>query len=874
MPRCLITLILFLGPWAFGAQPPARVEVGPHGQRTVVTTGQEIEPAGETIVFGGRPVDLALTPDRGQLLAKDSRGLVVMDIEPWRLAQELPFDKDYGGSMHGIAVSRDGRKAWLTTAQDRLYEAQRGGDGRWSWRRWIALPGPEGEKKASHACGIALSADERFAYVCLSRNNALGVVDLEAGKLLRTIDVGVAPYDVLLVDEGRRALVSNWGGRRATSDDRTAPSSGTPVVVDERGVAVSGTVMWLELEGGKPLAEIETGLHASQLIPSADGRAALVANANADTVAALQIEPPQLLHRFELRPQADLPFGSAPNALALAPDGKRLYVALARNNAVAVVDLAPDYRPTLAGLIPTGWYPGAVVLDGKSLFVANVRGIGSRRPERPGKFNSHDQTGSLSRIELPAADELHDYTRRVARLGRQAEIVDAMRTGSDAPPVAVPRRPGEPSLVEHVIYVIKENRTYDQVFGDLPQGNGMKELCIFGREITPNHHALAEQFVLLDNFYCNGVLSADGHSWATEGNVTDHLEKSFGGFTRSYTFGDDPLTYSASGFIWDGVLARGRTVRNYGEMDDTQLVPPDATFLDVFRDWQAKAGKITSRRNVGIARLREHTCPDFPGWNMRIPDQVRVDAFLRELAEFEKSGTLPNFVIVHLPQDHASGTSPGMPTPAAHMADNDLALGRLVEAVTRSRFWPKTALFVVEDDPQDGFDHVDGHRTVALVVSPYAKRGAVVSEFYNQTAMLHTMELILGLPPMNQMDALATPMWACFQEQPDVRPYAALPAAVPLDQMNPEMAQLEGRQRELAEMSLAQPLEELDAADEDTFNRILWHAMRGVDAPYPEQYAGAHGRGLASLGLVLSGDEEEEEGEKEEERLRRSRSTD
>lgn len=873
--HAVVVLMLLVTMTASQEPTPRRIEVGPQGAgRHVITTGQLIAPAGETLPFGGRPVDIANTPDGQTLLAKDNRGLVVVHVPTWTLTQELAFDKDFGGSMHGIVVSRDGKRAWLTTAQNRLYEAERGDDDRWAWKRWIVLHGPKivlpgykNETDDSHSCGITLAGDEKTAFVCLSRNNSLAEVDLTEGTLKRTIPVGVAPYDVLLVDEGRKAIVSNWGGRRARSDDRTEPSSGTPVVVDARGVASSGTVMWVDLASGSAIAEIETGLHPSDLVLSPDGKQVFVANSNSDTVAVLDVAQPQLVERFELRPQAGMPFGSTPNALAVSDDGKRLYVALARNNAVAVVDLPGDYSqgdPQLAGVIPTGWYPGGLVLNGPTLFVANVKGIGSRREkDGPGKFNSHGHMGSLSRVEIPSPEQLAVHTKQVSELGRGAEIVDAMQAGAGASvkPVPLPLRPGEPSLIEHVVYVIKENRTYDQVFGDLPQGKGKTELCIFGRKITPNHHALAEQFVLLDNFYCNGVLSADGHSWATEGNVTDHLEKSFGGFTRSYTFGDDPLTYSSTGFLWDGVLARGQNVRNYGEMDNAELDPPKATFLEVFRDWQAGTGKIKSRRSIGIATLRERSCPDYPGWNLNIPDQLRVDVFLRELKEFEKQGQFPSLTLVHLPQDHTSGTSPDNPTPAACVADNDLALGRLVEGLSHSRFWPKTCIFVVEDDPQDGFDHVDGHRTVALVISPYSCGRGVVSDFYNQTAMLHTMELILGLPPMNQMDALATPMRACFAAKPDPQPYEALAANVALDEMNPPMASLKGRQLELAELSDAQPLEQLDAADEDTFNRILWHAMRGVDARYPAEYAGAHGRGLAERGLsvVEIAENEEEE---------------
>ena len=328
------------------------------------------------------------------------------------------------------------------------------------------------------------------------------------------------------------------------------------------------------------------------------------------------------------------------------------------------------------------------------------------------------------------------------------------------------RRIGEPSVFEHVVYVIKENRTYDQVFGDIKKGNGEPKLCLYPKEVTPNHHALAEEFVLLDNFYCNGVLSADGHSWVTEGNVTDHLEKAFGGFTRSYTFGDDPLTYSSTGFIWDAVLLRGLSFRNYGEMVTSDAKGKAPAFAEIWKDYKSGDNKIGFKHKIDIETLAKYTSPDYPGWNMSISDNRRMDVFLKEFRAFEKNSNFPNFTIVYLPQDHTSGASPGMPTPNAHLSDNDLALGRLVEAISQSAFWPKTCIFVVEDDPQDGFDHVDGHRSPALVISPYTKRGQVISHFYNQTSVIRTMGLILGIPPLTQLDGSAPPMTDCFDAKP------------------------------------------------------------------------------------------------------------
>ena len=453
--------------------------------------------------------------------------------------------------------------------------------------------------------------------------------------------------------------------------------------------------------------------------------------------------------------------------------------------------------------------------------------------------------GSVTKVAIPDDAQLVALTKRALTDARVPQTLLALeKAQSGLTPVPVPQHPGEPSTIEHVVYVIKENRTYDQVFGDLSQGNGDPKLCIYGRQITPNHHALAEEFVLLDNYYCNGVVSADGHQWATQGTVSDYQEKAFGGYPRSYFFGTDALTYAGCNFIWDSALLHGRSFRNYGELDWFPSVVPGGKWFDVYRDFQSKAGKITFKSSVQLETLRKYTCPDFPGWNLSIPDVVRIEAFLREFKEYEKNGDWPNFVIVYLPQDHTAGTSPDYPTPRALVADNDLAVGRLVEAVSHSRFWPKTAIFVNEDDPQNGWDHVDGHRSLCLVISPYVKRHAVVSQFYNQLSVLHTIEHILGLPSTVQLAAQAPTMEACFTGTPALTPYTARPNIIPLDERNKQVNTLQGVERQLALASEAMDLSQPDRINEDSFNRILWHASMGIDTPYPAQFAGAHGRGL------------------------------
>lgn len=818
---------------------------------SVVPTSQLIHPAGDTIEFPGRPVDMALSPDASRLFVKDNRGLVIVDTAAWSITQTLKMPKkDDGGSMVGIAVSSDGSHVYLTTALGQLVEATIDANGQAKWGKQISLPGFD--KGSSFPCGVALSPDNATAYVCLSRNNTLAIVDLASSKIIRSIPVGVAPYDVKLADDGTKAYVSNWGGRTPGKDEPTALSAGTLALIDARGVATSGTLSTIDLVRGSVLSEVEIGRSASAVLPLPNNRVCVTAS-NDDLLAIVSSND---LTRVSTRPDADLPFGSMPNGIARVPDdapalARSLLITNAGNNAIAVFDGA---TPALRGLIPTAWYPGPVLATRTHIFVACINGVGSRTPKQgQSGWNSHWHRGTISRIPLPDSTTLAQYT---AQAHAEAHLPQALlaldRRTDDAKAVPIPAKAGQKSLFEHVLYIIKENRTFDQVFGDMPKGNTDPSLCVFGREVTPNQHALAERFGLLDNFYCNGVLSADGHSWATEGISTPYLQRSFGGFKRSYTFGDDPLTYSSGGFVWDMVLANGYSYRNYGEFNESSI-EPKGTFFDVFEDLKAGTRKYTFKASIGVDNVRKYSCPDSPGWNLAIPDQHRADVFLREFAAYEKSGNLPNFMTLYLPNDHTNGAGKDSPTPRAMVADNDLALGRIVDAITHSKYWATTCIFVVEDDPQNGFDHVDGHRSTCLVISPYSKRSQVVSDFYNQASVVHSIGRIFGAVAPNQIAAMAPVMSGCFNPTPDLEPFTHLANNIPLDERNPVKSSRLGEES----LTLAQATEELDftkpdRADEDTLNRIVWHSVRGPDAQYPAQWAGAHGRGLARLGLTLA----------------------
>ena len=833
-----------------------RALVGPQDDGTyIVATTQRIDPAGENVTFPGRPVDLALNPDESILAVKNMKDIVFMDPMTHEIIQALKIPKG-GNTFTGIVWSDQGQRVWTTDTKGQLRAAEKQKDGSFEWTVEILLPGPdEKDMDGAYPGGLAIDEEKGYMYVTLNRNNTLGIVNLNTNTIETQIPVGIAPYTVVI--SGNKAYVTNWGGRIPKDGDITGPTSNSRAVVDpETGIASSGTVSVIDLTTRQVIAEIETGLHPSGMALSPDQSRLFVANANSDFISEIDTKTDQVVRELSTKPMDKLPLGSAPNAIAISPDGKTVYVANGGNNALAVIDLSTG---KVTGLVPTGWYPGAVALNksGDQLFVANIKGVGGdpggskEVRERIWKYaakqqslavekgyNSHEHLGSVTFIKVPDSQTLEQYTIRAAANMRLPKINQTLNLQHvEEKIVPVPTRPGERSVFKHVLYIIKENRTYDQILGDLPQGNGEPELCFYGRNVTPNHHGLAEQFVLLDNTYCNGVLSADGHQWTDEGNVSDYLERSFGGFERSYPYdGDDALAYSASGFIWDYVLQADLTFRNYGEFVGAKIEPSSTNWTDHYTDFIQNTQKIKIQAIPQLHTLEPYTCPTYIGFPGKVQDVYRAGEFIKELNAYEKSGELPNFMIMLLPNDHTSGTREGAPTPRAAVADNDLALGRIVEAVSNSIFWKETAIFVVEDDPQAGLDHVDGRRTIAFCISPYTKRGQVISTHYNQNSILRTIELILGLPPMNQFDMAANPMTDCFTDKPDFTPYVALVNQIPLDEMNPLLSSLNksGKQYYYAKKSMEMPLDDIDKADEGLFNSILWHDAKGYDVPYPE----------------------------------------
>jgi len=857
--------------------PPDTETVGVKGEnRTVIPVNQVLTPAGVQVPLPGlRPQALAISPD-GKLLAVSGKTheLLILDPASGEVRQrvtlpaeaqdapppEAPSEKilepDEKGQLSytGLVFAPDSRRVYLSNVNGSIKVFTVGADGMVSPSHTIPLPPAKAPRREEEIpAGLALSADGRRLFVCGNLSNRLLEVDTATGAVLRTFDVGVAPFAVVLVRG--KAYVSNWGGRRPKPCDLTGPAGrGMEIRVDPvRYIANEGSVTVLDLAAGTISAEILVQLHSSALALSPDGRYVACANAASDNISVIDTATEAVVETIWAKQSpADL-FDASPNALTFSPDGKILYVANGTQNAVGVVEFAPHKRRSrLIGLIPVGWFPGALAYDAarKTILVANIKGHAvetepSKSTGAPG-FNSHQYHGSVLLVRVPGEKDLKKFSAVVYDNFRRERIAQTLqKPRPHQPPRPVPERIGEPSVFKHVVYIIKENRSYDQVLGDVATGNGDPALCIFGEKVTPNQHKLVREFALLDNTYCCGILSADGHQWSTTAFGTDYLEKSFADWPRSYPDGMgqdeiDALAYAPSGFIWDNALKHGIALWNFGEFtmhncgwtDKTREGDPQ--WADYWDEYLHGRGEVRIGSTPAIQTLAPFSPTDTLGWNMDVPDAWRARYIVNQVAAWDREGRMPQLILICLPDDHTSGTKEGYPTPEASVADNDLAFGRIVEAFSHSSFWKETVVFGIEDDPQNGWDHVSGYRTTAYCASPYTKRGAVVATQYNTTSLLRTIEQILGLPPMNQFDATAMPMFDCFTETPDFTPFDAVPNLVPLDTMNPPKDEIaDGLLRRQAVESAGLNFRRIDACPEDTLNRILWHAVKGSAAPYP-----------------------------------------
>ncbi|HEV7754795.1 MAG TPA: beta-propeller fold lactonase family protein [Mycobacteriales bacterium] len=784
---------------------------GPRPDGTAVTpVGQRVTPAGHQSRLGDLPLHAVLSPDRRTLLVtNDGQGiqsLQVVDVRTGEVRQTLPYPAPRA-LFAGLAFSPDGRRVFASAGGDNVIRTYRVSGGTLTEGTPIALPttNPAGVAVNLYPAGLAVTPDGERLVVADPEADAVTVVDLAGGAPV-TVPVGHKPYWVTLTRDGRTAYVSNQGAETLSVVD-----------VGAAAPAVRGTV--------------PVGTHPNKSVLARDGRTLYVANGDSDEVSVVDTRSARVTRTIPLAPYPGAQVGSNPDSVALAPDGARLYVANAGNNDIAVVDLR---RGRVLGLIPTGWYPTTVVVAGDRLFVTNAKGLGAGPNDGPGYPNPESTTptspdryvgsmmvGTLSALGVPAGRTLDRYTRQVNDnngFGPRARAGD----GS-----VVPRRPGERSPIEHVIYVVKENRTFDQVLGSLGRGNGDPALNLFGDESAANQRALARRFVTLDNFYADAEVSAQGWNWSTAANSNPYAEQTwvanYSGRNHPYPSetGDPAIAPNrdpANAHLWNRLARAGIGFRNYGF-----YVNPDAAGREIGTDADLDARTDHAFTGFDLA------CPDSPGTfaprraGCGLP---RYAEWEREFRAYEAAGTLPTVELVRLPNDHTAGTRPGAPTPKVYVADNDWALGRLVDTVSHSRYWRSTAIFVTEDDAQNGPDHVDAHRTTSYVIGPYSRHGRVDSTFYSTASMLRTMELIVGLRPMTQFDAFSNPMISSFQGRPDLRPYDAVKPSQPFDAVNTAGSPL-------ASQSARQRLGTEDQIDEQSFNIAIWKSVRGPDSRMP-----------------------------------------
>ncbi|MEL6133439.1 MAG: beta-propeller fold lactonase family protein, partial [Bacteroidota bacterium] len=632
--------------------------------------------------------------------------------------------------------------------------------------------------------GLAATQEQLMAVT--KEDSALYIFNRQTHQLDKRIPLGNEAYTCLLSPDQKTLYISIWG------DDRIA---------------------CLDVATQQMTAQIPTGSHPNDMVLTDDGTRLFVANANDNSVTVIDVTTQKVLETLSTSLYPDAPAGSTTNGVALSDDEEYLYVANADNNCLAVFEVEEKGQSKSLGFIPTGWYPTCVRTIGERIYVANGKGSQSfPNPKGPNPYERRtDSTeyigslleGSLSIIEIPSEDTLRLYTSLTFENSPYNKEIEQNAKVPEGNPI--PSKVGDPSPIKYVFYVIKENRTYDQILGDMPKGNGDPSLCIFPDSVTPNQHKLAREFVLLDHFFVDAEVSADGHNWTNAAYANDYVEKtwptSYGRRGGIYDYeGRREIAWPDEGFIWDYCQRAGVPYRSYGE------------FV-----W---AGK------VNYESLKGHVDLDFPSYNLRVKDMDRYAKWEADFDSLLVLDAVPQFSVIRLGNDHTAGGRAGYPTPAAMVADNDLAVGKLVEHISHSKIWKESAIFILEDDAQNGPDHVDAHRSIAFIASPYTRRQHHETTMYSTCSMLRTMELILGLPPMSQYDAAATPMWACFTSNPDFTPYDVLPNQIPLDEMN-------RAPQALSDETLKWDLTREDAAPDIPFNRNIWRTVRGIDSEMP-----------------------------------------
>jgi DNA-binding beta-propeller fold protein YncE len=785
-----ITAVLFLLPLLSCAQKEQY-------KKTLLPNGWTLSPAGRSLPLGDLPLNIAVSKSQ-RLMAVTNNGQSVQSIQLIDPAAEKILDN--------IVVN----KAWygLTFSANEKYLYASGGNDNWILK--YAITGKKlmlndsiklGDKwpvKISPA-GIAIDDAAQMMYVVTKENNLLYMVDIAAKKPVFELRLQDAAYGCLLSNDKKELYISVWGAKK---------------------------VLVFDIAQKKIAAEIGVGENPNELLLSKNGQVLFAANAGDNSVAVIDIKNRKVLEMLNAALYPDAPTGSASNGLALSSNEKTLYVANADNNCLAVFDVNRPGFSLSKGFIPTGWYPTNVKVVDKKIFVSNGKGFSSfsnvkgpnpavkkqkvtyqqgevEKNENKTEYIGGLMKGTMSIIDEPSAKQLAAFSKMVydnTPYTKERETVSAGEVGNP-----IPMKVGASSPIKYVFYIVKENRTYDQVLGDIPEGNGDTSLVLFGEKYTPNQHKITKEFVLLDNFYVDGEVSADGHNWSLAANANDYLEKTwptdYGGRGGSYDAeGNREIANPDRGFIWDFCKRAGVSYRTYGE------------FADDYKP------------NIPV--LKDHFCPYYTSWDQSVRDTTRANQWKRDFDSLVAANSLPRLNTLRIINDHTEGLSIGRPTPFAHVADNDWGVGKFLDYLSHSSVWKESVVFIVEDDAQNGPDHVDAHRSTAYVAGPYVKRNYVDHSMYSTSSMLRTIELILGLPPMSQYDAAATPMYKCFTAVADLRPFQSVAANISLDEKNTQ-------QSASAKLSATFDFSKEDRVPDLLFSQVIWKAVKGEASEMP-----------------------------------------
>ncbi|MGE7433018.1 bifunctional YncE family protein/alkaline phosphatase family protein [Kitasatospora sp. NPDC001175] len=838
-------------------------QVTANGQ--VISSDQYIAPYGSRLVINdGKVMASTASPDGGHLAASVADGdasLVVVDLKTGRVQQRVGKAKvddlhltDGSVGQAAPVYSPDGSQLWLGQL-DGYTRFSVNADGSLSNPVKVSIPA-DGDKHAL-ASGAVFSSDGSTVYAAVNGQNRVVAINAATGAIGQSWTVGNAPRGMVQV--GHKLYVSNEGGRAATPDDDTLNSYGTQVPADPAtGATTTGTVSVIDLaDPAATSGSIAVGLHPTAVY--AKNGALFVTDTATDDVSVIDTKQDKVVQRISTKPWPEASVGYEPDAVTLTDDG-HLLVTLGRANAVAVYRYTSPQEPvSYVGLLPTDYFPTEITTVGSKVVVSNTRGVDARRPNSTGAHNTHDTTSSLTRFTLPGDREIRSQTAKVFRQNGWTSGSVQTAGRHKAKPVPVPARIGDPSTIKHVFLIVKENRTYDQLFGDMAKGNGDPKLTQFGTNVTPNQHALAEQFGLYDNTYDIGTNSAEGHNWLMQADNPEYTESSAGEYERSYDTEDDGLGHQRSGFLWTGAQAAGQDVRDYGEFHQFLTKPDGASWQNLYCD--AKNMDATGQDSAyplksssPIPSLNSVSVPGFPKFDLEVPDQYRYQIWKRD---FEQNGPA-NLNTLWLSSDHTGGPA----SPAAQVADNDLAVGKIVDEISHSEYWKDSAIFVVEDDSQAGLDHVDGHRAPIQIISPWAQHGTVDSRYYSQITMIRTIEQILGIHPMNQKDSAASPMATAFTDKPDFTSFTAVPnrtaltdglstppscgvdvpgaqdghaAAAPATTAPPAAEQAVAAQWAAwkAKQRLTGPNAVPDYANPAQMNHLVWYETHNWTTPYP-----------------------------------------